>query len=154
MGKSKRNRNKQPAATSQQPAAAKQQSSTAKQRSTSSGRKLPIVPITFGVVAIVIAIVVIAGSGAQDVTFVDGKASRTIATVDECQFTTLAIAIPAEVTSEQAAEDIFDALSDITGVGLVSVYEDDPRVEIDYCQSYTSEPELRSVLAEAGYLAQ
>jgi len=144
VGKSKKNRNKPaPAETSRAAAAA-------------PARKLPILPITIGVAAVIIVIAIAAGSGAQSVQFVDGKASRTIATVDECQFTTIAVTLPADQTPEEAAAGIFDALSKTPrgGVGLVSVYKDDPRVEIDYCQSYTSEPELRAALAEAGYLAE
>ncbi len=136
MGKSKSNQNQQMPAQASKAAPA---------------RKLPIVPITIGVAAIVIVIAIVAGSGAQGVEFVDGKASRTIATVDECQFTSIAVTLPPDKTSEEAAEGIFDALSKSTGVGLVSVYEDDPRVEIDFCQSYTSEEQLRAILAEAGY---
>lgn len=136
MGKSKKNRNKQQAAPAPAPTPA---------------RKLPIVPITIGVVVVLIAIVVVVSSQAQSVNFVDGKTSRTIATVDECAFTTLAISIPEGMSPEDAAQGIFDALSRTTGVGLVTIYEDDPRVEIDYCASYTSEPVLRDILVQAGY---
>lgn len=137
MGKSKKSTNQQAPAQASKPAA--------------PARKLPIVPITIGVAAVVIVIAIVAGSGAQGIEFVDGKVSRTIATVDECQFTTIAVTLPADETSEDAAAGIFDALSKTTGVGLVSIYEDDPRVEIDFCQSYTSEQQLRAILAEAGY---
>jgi len=120
----------------------------------SGKRPIPIVPVTIGVVAVLIAIVIIASAGANTVEIVDGKVSRTIATVDECASATLPLAIPAGSTIEEAAEAIFDALSKTAGVGMVTVYEDDPRVSIEYCQSYSSEPGLRETLAPTGYLAQ
>lgn len=145
MGKAKRNRNKQAVET----AASAKSKSPAK----SGARKAPIVPVTIAIAAIVVVVTLIAGRGATTVTFVDGKVSRTIAAVDECAFTTLQLSIPADVVPEDAAAAVFDALSRTAGVGLVTVYEDDPRVEIDYCQSYTSEPALREALAQTGYLA-
>lgn len=122
-------------------------------QSGSGKRPIPIVPVTIGVVAVLIAIVVIASAGADTVEMVDGQVSRTIATVDECQEATFALAVPAESTIEEAAEAVFDALSKSAGVGLVTVYAEDPRVNIQYCQSYSNEPALREALAPTGYLA-
>jgi hypothetical protein len=119
----------------------------------SGKRSIPIVPVTIGVVAILIAIVIIASSGADTVEMVNGQVSRTIATVDECQEANFALAVPAGSTIEEAAEAIFDALSKTAGVGLVTVYAEDPRVNIQYCQSYSNEPALRESLAPTGYLA-
>lgn len=144
MGKSKRNRNKQAEEAASQAAA-----SSAKKKS-GKGTS-PAIILAIGGVALVVVIAVIAGGGANTVTMVDGKASRIIATVDECAFTTIEIAIPAGVSGEEAATAVFDRLSGEIGVGLVTVYEDNPRVEIDYCQSYTSEPVLRQALADIGY---
>lgn len=138
MGKGKRT--KKPAANPQTPAAPNK-------------RKAPVIPLTIGVVVILIAIAVIAGGGANSVALVDGQVSRTIATVDECASTVLTLSIPPDGDTEEAAAAIFDALSKTVGVGEVTVYEENPRVQIEYCQSYTSEPELRSVLAPTGYLA-
>ncbi len=155
MGKGKRKRQDSPqvqetpaeAQTGQPKAQAKQQSSSAKRLSPR------VILVIVGVVAVV-AIAIIAGSVANTVTMVDGKASRIIATVDECAFATIELQLPAEVSAEDAAAVIFDTLSTEIGVGLVTVYEDEPRVEINYCQSYTSEPVLRQALAQTGYVTQ
>lgn len=117
-------------------------------------KKAPVVPLTIGVIVLVIAIAIIAGGGANTTTFVNGQVSRTIATVDECASATLPLTVPAGETMEDVASGVFDALSRTSGVGLVTVFEDDPRVSIEYCQSYCDEPTLRDVLGQAGYLAQ
>lgn len=139
MAKSKKKKMQEPVAPSK-PAA-------------STKRKIPIVPVTIAFVVVLIAIVVIAGGGANTTSIVDGKISRTIATVDECATATFPLAIPAGGTIEDAASDIFSALSKTVGVGLVTVYVDDPRVQIEYCKSYSEEPTLRGILAPTGYLA-
>ena len=138
MGKSKKNRNKEQAAAPAAPAK----------------KKAPVVPITIGVIVLFVAIAIIAGGGANTTTFVDGQVSRTIATVDECASTTLPLAVPEGQTMEDVAAGVFEALSRTTGVGLVTVYESDPRVSIEYCQSYSSDPTLRDIIGQAGYLGQ
>ncbi len=140
MGKSKKSKNQAAQAKPAPQAAA-------------SKRKAPVIPVTIAFVVVLVVIAVIAGSGANQVSLVDGKVTRTIATVDECASATLPLTIPAGETIEDAAESIFDALSKTTGVGVVTVYEDDPRVQIAYCQSNSTEPALREVLAPTGYLA-
>ncbi|MDF1543081.1 MAG: hypothetical protein RQ731_00840 [Anaerosomatales bacterium] len=117
-------------------------------------KKSPVVPLTIGVIAVVVVIAIIAGGGANTTTFVDGQASRTIATVDECASTTLPLAVPEGQTMEDVAAGVFEGLSRTNGVGVVTVYENDPRVNIEYCQSYSSDPTLREVIGQAGYLGQ
>ncbi len=154
MGKGKRMR--QASQVQETPAKAQmdQPMAKAKQQSSSAKRLSPrLIIVIVGVVAVV-AIAVIAGRGANTATMVDGKVSRIIATVDECAFATIELQLPAEVSAEDAAAVIFDTLSTEAGVGLVTVYEDGPRVEIDYCQSYTSEPALREALAPTGYVTE
>jgi hypothetical protein len=138
VGKSKKNRNRGQAAAPAAPAK----------------KKAPVVPLTIGVIVLVIAIAIIAGGGANTTTFVNGQVSRTIATVDECASTVLPLAVPEGESMEDVASGVFDALSRTEGVGLVTVFEDDPRVSIEYCQSYSSDPVLRDILSQAGYLAQ
>ena len=117
-------------------------------------KKAPVLPLTIGVIVLVIAIAIIAGGGANTTTFVNGQVSRTIATVDECASASLPLTVPDGETMEDVASGVFDTLSRTSGVGLVTVFEDEPRVDIEYCQSYTSEPALRDILGQAGYLAQ
>ncbi|MBW6468504.1 MAG: hypothetical protein K0B85_05015 [Coriobacteriia bacterium] len=117
-------------------------------------KKSPVVPLTIGVIAVVVVIAIVAGGGANTTTFVDGQVSRTIATVDECASTTLPLDVPEGQTMEDVAAGVFEALSRTTGVGVVTVYENDPRVSIEYCQSYSNEPTLREIIGQAGYLRQ
>ena len=117
-------------------------------------KKAPVVPITIGVIVVFIAIAIIAGGGANTTKFVNGRVSRTIATVDECASAELPLVVPEGETMEDVAAGVFEALSRTEGVGLVTVYEENPRVNIQYCQSYSDEPKLRQVLGETGYLAQ
>jgi hypothetical protein len=138
VGKSKKSRNKVAAAAPVAPAK----------------KKVPVVPLTIGVTVLVVAIAIIAGGGANTTTFVNGEVSRTIATVDECASTVLPLAVPSGETMEDVASGVFEALSRTEGVGLVTVFEDDPRVDIQYCQSYSDDPTLREILGQAGYLAQ
>jgi len=77
-----------------------------------------------------------------------------MATVDECAFATLTLVVPPGEPIEDVAASVFDALSRGVGVGQVTVHESPPVVEIDYCQSYTDEQQLRELLATTGYLAQ
>jgi hypothetical protein len=140
VGKSKKDRNKGQAATPAVPAAP-------------AKKKAPVVPLTIGVIVLVIAIAIIAGGGANTTTFVNGQVSRTIATVDECASTVLPLTVPEGESMEDVASGVFDALSRAEGVGQVTVFEDDPRVSIEYCQSYSSDPVLRDILSQAGYLA-
>lgn len=121
---------------------------------TSVKKKAPVVPITIGVIVVFIVIAVIASGGANSTEFVNGQVSRTIATVDECASAELALAVPEGETMEDVATAVFEALSRTEGVGLVTVYEENPRVSIQYCQSYANEPALREVLGATGYLAQ
>jgi hypothetical protein len=139
VAKSKKKRGPVPAAAAATPPARK---------------KAPVVPLTIGVIAVFIVIAVIASANANRATFVDGQISRTIATVDECASATLPLTVPEGQTMEDVAAGVFDALSRTSGVGLVTVFEDGPRVDIEYCQSYSNEPALRQILAQAGYLAQ
>lgn len=117
-------------------------------------RKFPIVPATIAVAAIVVVIAILAGGRAQDVEVVDGRITRIIATVDECAVTTIPLAVPTGTSMEDVANSIFDRLSRTTGVGEVIVYVDNPRVEINHCQSVTNDATLRGYIAEIGYLAQ
>jgi len=117
-------------------------------------KKIPMVPATIAFVVVIIAIVFIASTNAGTVRIVDGKISRTMATVDECAEFTAPLVVPEGQTIEQVAETIFDSLSQTTGVGLVTIYVDDPRVDINYCQSYSNEPALSEILATAGYLGE
>lgn len=119
-----------------------------------SQKKIPMVPVTIGFVVLIIAIVFIASTNATSIRIVDGKITRTMATVDECAEFTAPLAIPDGGTIEQAAETIFEALSKTTGVGLVTIYVDDPRIDINYCQSYSNEPALTEIIAATGYLGQ
>lgn len=152
MGKGKRKRQGSPGQS--QSAPAKGQNATATKQGSSAKRVSPAIIVAGVGVAAVILIAIIAGQGAQSVTVVDGQVSRVIATVDECAFTTIDLSIPSDVTTEEAASTIFDTLSTEPGVGRVTVYEDDARVEIDYCQSYNSEPRLREVLVATGYVSE
>ena len=115
-------------------------------------KKAPIMPITLGVVAVFVVVAVVASMNANSVEVVDGQVTRIIATVDECAFATITLDVPADEPIDEVANAVFDALSRTEGVGEVTVYEDPPRVDIDYCQSYSSEPVLREVLAGTGYV--
>lgn len=119
-----------------------------------SKRKAPVLPVIVAIIAVFVVIFLVANASSNKVEFVNGQVSRTMATVDECQATTLPLAIPAGETPETVAEAVFDALSRTAGVGLVTVYEAGPSVHINYCQSYTSEPALRELIAPTGFLAQ
>ena len=117
-------------------------------------RRSPVMPITVGVVVLLVAAALFAASGPKNVNFLDGQVSRTIATVDECAVATVALQIPDGKTSSDMALAVFDALSKTEGVGVVTVFEDAPRAEINYCQSYSTEAKLQEILAPTGFLAQ
>lgn len=138
MGKSKRNR---------ESTAAESQSAAAPGK-----KKAPIMPVTIGIAVLLIAIVAFAQASNNRPTLVDGQVSRVIANVDECASTTVALELPADVDTVAAAEAIFDALNGLEGVGRVTVYEENPRAEINYCQSYTGEAQLQATLAPTGYV--
>ncbi len=116
-------------------------------------KKAPVMPITVVVILVLVVVAVIAATNANRLEVVDGKVSRIMATVDECAFATLTLDVPPGEPVEEVAANVFDALSRGVGIGLVTVHETPPVVEIDYCQSYTSEPQLRELLATTGYLA-
>ncbi len=116
-------------------------------------KKSPAMLITVMVVVVLVVVAVIAMSNANRLEVVDGKVSRIMATVDECAFATLTLNVPPDEPVEVVAETVFDALSRGVGIGRVTVHEQPSMVEIDYCQSYTSEPQLRELLAATGYLA-
>lgn len=138
MGKSERN--KESAANGSQSAAG------------SVKKKAPMIPVTIGIAVVLIAIVAFAQTNSTRPTLVDGQVSRVIANVDECASATVALQLPAEVDTVAAAESIFDALNELEGVGRVTVYDVNPRVEIAYCQSYIGEAELQASLAQTGYV--
>lgn len=120
---------------------------------TDAPRKAPIGLVTVGIVAAIALIVIIVSNAGGTVRVIDGRASITIATVDECANSTFAIALRDGADFETAAGALFKALQNAEGVGKATAYVDDPRIEIAYCQSYTNEPTLRALLEPTGYIA-
>lgn len=114
--------------------------------------------LPIGVITAIVAVVFVVGAavainlGTQPQVS-NGTISAQIATVNECTRSTFSLAIPDGTSIEKASEEIFDALRMTTGIGLVTVYTDDPRVEVGYCESSNNEPAIRQVLTTTGYLA-
>jgi hypothetical protein len=109
--------------------------------------------VTFGIIAAIVVVVLIVNRASDTVRVVDGRATMTVATVDECASTTFAIALQDVEDFDTAVSKLFAALRETEGVGVVTAYADNPRIEIAYCQSYSSEPVLRSLLEPTGYIA-
>ena len=115
-------------------------------------KKAPMGIILIGVVGIMFVALAFATNSASQVAIVDGKITTQIAQVDQCTQSTYTLAV-AEGDIEKAAKSCFDALRTVPGVGTVTVYVDNPRIEVGYCESQQVPQVIQTALASTGYLA-
>jgi len=116
-------------------------------------KKAPMLAVTIGITVVLIAFVIAAGTGSSKPVVVDGMVTKTLAQVDECAVATLNLALPAGSDTAEVADDVFNALQGTSGVGKVTVFEEDPRIVVNYCQSFTDESVIRGKLEPTGHLA-
>lgn len=143
MGKGNRNKSARGAATT-----------SSKPKQVGPRKKSAKMPITIGITVVLVAIAIAAGTGSSKPVVVDGMVTKTLAQVDECAVATVNLALPAGSDTAAVADDIFSALQGTAGVGKVTVYKDDPRVVVNYCQSFTDEAFIRAKVESTGHLVQ
>jgi len=123
----------------------------AEDSSTSRPRKLnpvTVMLIAVGVVAIAAVFTISMASGPQ---VADGKLSKSFGgEASACTSTTIAIKPAQGVDLAKDGEEILDAFAGMQGVGAVTLYTDDSRVEVQFCESTTTEDALKGALTNTG----
>lgn len=119
--------------------------------SPSPRKKPPIAIITVGIAVAVLLVAIIVTRGGAGVRFENGQASINVATVNECQQVVYYYAPGVDV--QQATEALFEELRMLEGVGSATAFENPPSIQINFCQSAVPETDIRSALAQTGFLA-
>ncbi len=109
-----------------------------------------ILGLVVGAVAVV-AIFALANTGKATVS--GDEVSLTIAQVDACASSSIALATPSGGDLKRDANDILSRLKTVTGVGNATIYLSESRIEVNYCESSTNEATIRTALTPSGYVA-
>ncbi len=124
---------------------------TAEESSASKPRKLSpatVMIIAVGVVAVAAVFTISMASGPQ---VADGKLTKSFGgEASACTSTTIAITPAQGVDLAKSGEEILDAFSGMQGVGAVTLYTEDSRVEVQFCESSTTEDAIKGALSNTG----
>jgi len=118
---------------------------------TSRPRKLSpvtVMMIAVGVVALAAVFTISMASGPQ---VADGKLTKSFGgEASACTSTMIAIKPAQGVDLAKDGERILDAFAGMQGVGAVTLYTDDSRIDVQFCESTTTEDALKGALANTG----
>jgi len=111
-------------------------------------RPVTVMLIAVGVVAVAAVFTISMASGPQ---VADGKLTKSFGgEASACTSTTIAIKPAQGVDLAKDGEEILNAFSGMQGIGAVTLYTNDSRVEVQYCESSTSEDALKGALTNTG----
>ena len=118
---------------------------------TSKPRKLSPVTVMIIAVGVFAAAAVFTINMASGPQVADGKLTKSFGgEASACTSTTIAITPAQGVDLAKDGERILDAFSGMQGVGAVTLYTNDPRVEVQFCESSTNEDALKGALTSTG----
>ncbi len=80
--------------------------------------------------------------------------SKVFSSQDPCATATIPLTLPDGVDADEAAGRIFDILQTTDGMRAATIYRADPRLEVGFCESSTSEQAIRAALAPTGFIAE
>jgi len=107
-----------------------------------------IITIAAGVLLVLAVITV---SNASKPQLAEGKITKSFGgEASACTSATIALTPNEGVDLARSGEKLVDSFTGIQGIGAVTLYVDDPRVEVQFCESTTSEQAIRSALGASG----
>jgi hypothetical protein len=99
----------------------------------------------------VFAVLALANGGKATVS--GDTISLNVAQVDTCSSASIALATPQGGDLAKDANKILAPLKSVTGVGNATIYLSQARLEVNFCDSSTSEEAIRAALAGTGYVS-
>jgi len=115
-----------------------------------SRRMRPTTVATIAIVALVVATIaaVSYGSGAK---VADGKISRSFGgEAQACTSASIPLVVNEGVNLSRSGEKLVDSLAGIPGIGQATLYVDEGRIEVKFCDSTSSEDAIRGALGSTG----
>jgi hypothetical protein len=104
--------------------------------------------IAVGVVVVAAGFTISMASGPQ---VADGKLTKSFGgEASACTSTSLAVKPAQGVELDKSGEKILDAFSGMQGIGSVTLYTKESRVEVQFCESTTSEDAIKGALSNTG----
>jgi len=110
-----------------------------------------IMAIAIATVVVVAVIVLNLSSGPQ---IADGKMTKSFGgEASACTSATIALVPNQGVDLARSGEKVIDSFTGMQGIGSVTLYVGDPRVEVEFCESTTNEQAIRDALASSGLVS-
>jgi hypothetical protein len=105
---------------------------------------------------IIVALIAVVGLAAKNTgkpTVTEAAISRTFLPQAPCVTIDIALALSKNADAADAAAKMFEVLQSTAGVSNATVYRDEQRMSVGFCESSTSEEAIREALAPTGFVA-
>lgn len=106
--------------------------------------------VLIGVIAVAVLIGALAGNRSTTAQDLGGVITRSYGTGDACTTASIAIAPAKGVDLAKQGNTLLAGLEQIPGLGSASIFLEEGRVEIGYCDSSATEGDLRAALSATG----
>ncbi len=117
-------------------------------------RRLSPVGIMMVAVGVLVATAVVTINLASGPQVADGKLTKSFGgEASACTSTMIKVSPNEGVDLADSGEKLLDSFSGMQGIGAVTLYVEDPRVEVQFCDSTTSEQAIREALSTTGLVA-
>jgi hypothetical protein len=119
-------------------------------RAPMSRTKVTILVLVVLAMALPILAVAIAMVDARKPQFSGDSVTQTWAQQEACATASIPLNVSSPSEASAGAQRLFDAIKDVDGIVSATVRFSDPHIEIGYCESSSSEADLRQRLASTG----